>query len=83
MRRSRAIDKAENIVKDEVASGTIGEELEGLAVVHGCWRVVNLQSVSGDICTISYPGLMGNKQDNDIPYQESASDHNHNSTILV
>lgn len=38
---------------------------------------------SGDACTISYLGIMRDKQDKDIPYQESAGDHDHNSTVLV
>lgn len=37
-----AVDQTEHIVKDEVASGTIGLQLEALGVVHGLLLLVNL-----------------------------------------
>ncbi len=36
-------DQLENIVENEVASGAIWKELEGLAVIHGSLLIIDLQ----------------------------------------
>lgn len=42
-RLSRRVNETEDVVEDEVATSTIGDELEGLAVAHRLLFLVNLK----------------------------------------
>lgn len=37
-----AVNQLEHIVKDEIAAGAVGQELEHLGVVHGTFLFINL-----------------------------------------
>lgn len=82
------VNQPEDVVENEVASLTIGEELEGLGVAHGLLLIINLKTIvltKDQALSKEKEATRDNTNEilTEIAYQKSTSDHDKDTACIA